>query len=76
MHRQKCKKSSDEMPTPAALADFGCTLQISLSEIHKLVLLALQDFRFTLEDPSKTWKTHNFWFNKQTGILVNVHRRR
>jgi hypothetical protein len=64
------------MSTPAALTDLCCTLQISLSEIHKLVLLVLQEFRFTLEDPSKTWKTHDFWFNKQTGILVNVHRRR
>jgi len=60
---------------PAALANFGRTLQISLSEIHKLVLLVSQEFHFTLENPSKTWKTHDFWFNKQTGIRVNVHRR-
>ena len=64
------------MPVPATLADYRHTLQISLSEIHKLVLFALQEFHFTLEDPSKTWKTHDFWFNKQTGILANVHRRR
>jgi hypothetical protein len=59
----------------AAFADFCCDLQISLSVIHKLVPLTLQQFKFELESPSKSWETHDLWFNKQTGIEVRVSGR-
>ena len=72
LYRQERKTSLFwSQNTLHALTDF----QISLSEIHKLVPLALQDFDFRLEDPSKSWKTHDLWFNKQTGIRVRVYRR-
>ena len=32
-------------------------------------------FRFRLVDPSRGWKTRNYWFNKQTDIHVFVEER-
>lgn len=48
---------------------------ISLSEIYKLVPQILRDFHICLADPSRGWKTHNFWFNKQTDICIYIKER-
>ncbi|KAJ9606160.1 hypothetical protein H2200_009121 [Cladophialophora chaetospira] len=48
---------------------------ISLAEIYKLLPEVLRRFDVQLVDPAKEWKTHNFWFNKQTGIEVRIKRR-
>lgn len=50
-------------------------MQISLSEIYKLIPQIIRDFHIRLADPSKEWKTHNYWFNKQTDINVYVEER-
>jgi hypothetical protein len=50
-------------------------LQISLTEIHKLIPNILRHYRLELINPEKDWETHNFWFNKQVGIDVKVTRR-
>ncbi|KAL8994648.1 MAG: hypothetical protein Q9188_007009 [Gyalolechia gomerana] len=49
--------------------------QISLSEIYKLVPQIVRAFQIRLADPSKQWKTHNYWFNKQTDIHVLLKER-
>jgi hypothetical protein len=36
----------------------------------------LRLYRVELVDPQLEWKTHNFWFNKQTGIQVHVTARK
>lgn len=51
-------------------------LQISLSEIHKLVPQFLRAFTIELARPEEEWRTSNVWFNKQTGLEVRVQRRR
>jgi hypothetical protein len=51
-------------------------LQISLSEIHKLVPQFLRAFTIELARPGEEWRTSNVWFNKQTGLEVRVQRRR
>ncbi|OAP61609.1 hypothetical protein AYL99_03812 [Fonsecaea erecta] len=48
---------------------------ISLAEMHKLIPEFLRRFHVELADPAKEWKTHNFWFNKQTGIRARVRAR-
>ncbi|OQV05442.1 hypothetical protein CLAIMM_10183 [Cladophialophora immunda] len=48
---------------------------ISLTEIHKMLPNMLRRYRLELVAPKKEWKTHNFWFNKQTGINVKIVRR-
>ncbi|KAL4919165.1 cytochrome P450 [Aspergillus aurantiobrunneus] len=48
---------------------------ISLAEIHKMIPQLLREYRLDLADPRKPWDTHNFWFNKQTGIRVYVTAR-
>ncbi|KAH8896794.1 cytochrome P450 oxidoreductase [Thozetella sp. PMI_491] len=48
---------------------------ISLAELHKLVPQLLRTFTFELATPGLEWKTHNNWFNKQTGLNVHVKRR-
>lgn len=50
-------------------------IQISLTEIHKLLPNILLHFHIELVNPEKEWTTHNFWFNKQLGIDVRVTRR-
>lgn len=49
--------------------------QISLSEIYKLVPQLVRLFHFRLVNPTKEWKTHDYWFNKQTGINIYVEER-
>ncbi|KAJ5958644.1 Cytochrome P450 E-class group I [Penicillium vulpinum] len=44
--------------------------EVSLSEIYKMVPLLIHKFDFGLVDPSKDWTTHDFLFNKQSGIRV------
>ncbi|KAK8108551.1 pisatin demethylase, partial [Apiospora sp. TS-2023a] len=46
--------------------------QIALSEIYKFVPLMIRKFDFELVDPSKDWTTHNYFFNKQSGVQVKV----
>jgi hypothetical protein len=46
--------------------------QIALSEIYKMVPLLIRKFDFFLVDPSKSWTTHNYFFNKQSGLQVKV----
>ncbi|KAF4630214.1 hypothetical protein G7Y89_g7929 [Cudoniella acicularis] len=48
---------------------------ISLSEIYKLVPQLVRLFHIRLADPSKEWKTHNYWFNKQTDIQIYIEER-
>ncbi|KAL8743970.1 MAG: hypothetical protein Q9190_003739 [Brigantiaea leucoxantha] len=48
---------------------------ISLSEIYKLVPEIVRSFHIRLVDPSKQWKTHNYWFNKQTDIRICIEER-
>ncbi|KAH8812835.1 cytochrome P450 [Xylogone sp. PMI_703] len=50
-------------------------IQISLAEIHKTIPMLLRSYRIELAEPDKEWQTHNFWFNKQTGIRVFVTAR-
>lgn len=50
-------------------------LQISISEIYKLIPLVLMHFEVQLVDPSSEWVTNGMWFNKQTGIIVKMTRR-
>ena len=50
-------------------------VQISLSEIYKLVPQIIHDFHIRLEDSSRAWKTHNYWFNKQTDIKIRIEER-
>ncbi len=49
--------------------------KISLSEIYKLVPQLLRLFKIRLADPSKEWKTTNYWFHKQTGVNVYIDER-
>ncbi|KAK7961066.1 hypothetical protein PG988_012280 [Apiospora saccharicola] len=46
--------------------------QIALSEIYKFVPLMIRKFEFELVDPSKDWTTHDYFFNKQSGVQVRV----
>nr|D7PI20.2 RecName: Full=Cytochrome P450 monooxygenase gsfF; AltName: Full=Griseofulvin synthesis protein F; Flags: Precursor [Penicillium aethiopicum]ADI24958.2 GsfF [Penicillium aethiopicum] len=46
--------------------------QIALSEIYKMVPLLIRKFDFALVDPSKSWTTHDYFFNKQSGVQVKV----
>ncbi|KAL3446982.1 cytochrome P450 [Aspergillus insuetus] len=48
---------------------------ISLAEIHKMIPQLLRSYRLELADSEKQWDTHNFWFNKQTGIDVRITAR-
>ncbi|KAI0875612.1 cytochrome P450 oxidoreductase [Hypoxylon argillaceum] len=48
---------------------------ISLAEIHKLVPEVLSKFKFEMWNQDAQWKTHNFWFCKQTGLNVKVTKR-
>ncbi|ERF72247.1 hypothetical protein EPUS_02134 [Endocarpon pusillum Z07020] len=48
---------------------------ISLSEIYKLVPQIIRVFHIGLADPSKEWKTHNYWFNKQTEVNIFIKDR-
>ncbi|KAH8801441.1 cytochrome P450 [Xylogone sp. PMI_703] len=48
---------------------------ISITEIHKLLPSIIRYYRLELVHPEKEWETHNFWFNKQTGLNVKVTRR-
>ena len=50
-------------------------MQISLSEMYKLVPEIIRVFHIRLADPSKECKTHNYWFNKQTDILIYIEQR-
>lgn len=54
---------------------FSFTVQISLAEMHKLIPAFLRRFKVELADPKRSWKTQNYWFNKQTGICVHVKTR-
>ncbi|KIW85494.1 hypothetical protein Z517_00885 [Fonsecaea pedrosoi CBS 271.37] len=47
---------------------------ISLSELHKLIPTLLRDFKLdrATEEP---WKTYNFFFTTQKGLLVRLRRR-
>ena len=36
----------------------------------------LLQFSLELSEPQKTLKTYDWWFNKQTGLVVTVSRRR
>ncbi|KAI0547173.1 cytochrome P450 [Xylaria curta] len=49
--------------------------QIALSEIYKFVPLLIRKFDFVLVDPNKDWTTHNYFFNKQSGLRVKVKAR-
>ncbi|KAL9640463.1 MAG: hypothetical protein Q9164_000282 [Protoblastenia rupestris] len=49
---------------------------ISLSEIYKLVPQIVRLFHIRLADPSRDWKTHNYWFNKQTEVYTCIKKRR
>ncbi|KAJ5165071.1 cytochrome P450 [Penicillium coprophilum] len=46
--------------------------QIALSEIYKIVPLLIRKFDFVLVDSSKSWVTHDYFFNKQSGFQVKV----
>lgn len=35
----------------------------------------IRKFDFELVDPSKNWTTHNYFFNKQSGVQVRVKAR-
>ncbi|KAI4094917.1 MAG: hypothetical protein LQ344_001962 [Seirophora lacunosa] len=48
---------------------------ISLSEIYKLIPHIMRSFHIRLAEPAKEWRTRNYWFNKQSGILVHVEER-
>ncbi|KAL4790363.1 cytochrome P450 [Aspergillus venezuelensis] len=48
---------------------------ISLAEMHKMIPRLLREYSLELSDPFEEWKTHNYWFNKQTGIHVKVNAR-
>ncbi|KAF5866522.1 hypothetical protein ETB97_011407 [Aspergillus alliaceus] len=45
---------------------------IALSEIYKIVPLLIRKFDFILVDPNKSWTTHDYFFNKQSGLQVKV----
>ncbi|KIX95527.1 uncharacterized protein Z520_08647 [Fonsecaea multimorphosa CBS 102226] len=47
---------------------------ISLSELHKLIPALLRDFALELAT-KEPWKTYNFFFNTQKGLLVRLQRR-
>lgn len=49
--------------------------QISLSEIYKLVPQIIGLFHIRLANPNEEWKTHNYWFNKQTNIHIYIEER-
>ncbi|KAL4961079.1 uncharacterized protein BDV14DRAFT_129431 [Aspergillus stella-maris] len=48
---------------------------VTLAEMHKMIPLLLREYSLEPSDPLKEWKTHNYWFNKQTGIHVKVTAR-
>ncbi|KAL9017999.1 MAG: hypothetical protein Q9185_004668 [Variospora sp. 1 TL-2023] len=48
---------------------------ISLSEIYKLVPHIIRQFRIRLADPTREWKTRNYWFNKQSDIYAYIEER-
>ena len=52
------------------------SIQISLSEIYKLVPQIYREFTLSLVDPNKEWKTRNFWFNKQIDVEILVKERK
>ena len=35
----------------------------------------LRVFHIRLADPKERWKTHNYWFNKQTEVHVFIEER-
>ncbi|OQV03644.1 hypothetical protein CLAIMM_08662 [Cladophialophora immunda] len=47
---------------------------ISLSELHKLIPALLRDFKLELAT-KEPWKTYNFFFNTQKGLLIRLQRR-
>lgn len=46
---------------------------ISLTEIHTLIPEILRHFDFKMAH-DRPWKTHNFWFHKQTDVVINLKR--
>ena len=44
--------------------------------MHKLIPEFLRKFEVHLVDPNKEWETHNYWFNKQLGINVEIRARK
>ncbi|PGG96365.1 hypothetical protein GX51_07860 [Blastomyces parvus] len=73
--------NGDAMLMDKAMIPFGSGQRtclgknISLSEIYKMIPRLLRDFHFRLADPQKEWKTHNYWFNKQSDVFVYVKER-
>ena len=59
----------------ALRAFFLIRVQISISEIHKLIPQVMREFDIELLDRGIEWTTNNMWFNKQTEIQVKVRRR-
>lgn len=51
-------------------------MQISLSEIHKVVPLIVQRYDIKLKHPDRIWVTKNAWFNKQEGLDVLIKPRK
>jgi cytochrome P450 len=49
---------------------------ISLMEMQKLVPQLLRYFEFSLVDKDAEWKTTNWWFCKQEGLIVNLQQRK
>lgn len=43
--------------------------------MSKMVPQLLRRFDFELEDPSKEWQLHDYWFVRQTGLLCKVKKR-
>ena len=75
LSREECKCLQCSSARTFCIAHTLSKIQISLSELHKLVPQFLRSFTVELVNPDTEWLTTNVWFNKQSGLNVYVRRR-
>ncbi|KAA8893336.1 cytochrome P450 [Sphaerosporella brunnea] len=49
---------------------------ISLMEMSKIIPQLLREYKLTLANPDKSWKTRNMWFVQQSGVDIILERRK
>lgn len=48
---------------------------ISLCEMYKMIPQLLRGYKLELVEPQRSWKTHNYWFNKPSEVYTRVTTR-
>lgn len=45
-------------------------------EMSKIIPQLLREYKLTLANPDKSWKTRNMWFVQQSGVDIILERRK